>query len=104
MVSVTVSLVAFLALMAWRFVFAGLQRRPLLREMAAPQQGENNLLDRVGVAVAVGVRIINRAPGGGPIHRTNITKTVTRSIVVLIQRTQTGDNYVVGVGNDKIPV
>jgi len=104
MVSVTVSLVAFLALMAWRFVFAGLQRRPLLREMAAPQQGENNLLDRVGVAVVAGDRFENGSQGVDPFEREDRAKAYLRRIVALTRATQMGNNYVLDVGTTRFHV
>ncbi len=38
-------LIAFLALMVWRFVFAGLHRKPLVRAVAPQQQRPNDVLE-----------------------------------------------------------
>jgi len=38
------SVIAFLALVVWRFVFAGPRRRPLLRAIALKRQRHSNLL------------------------------------------------------------
>ena len=54
MVFVTVSLVAFLALIAWRFVFARLPGRPIEREIGDTRLRGNSLLDRVALAVIAG--------------------------------------------------
>ena len=52
------SVIAFLALVVWRFVFNGQQRRPVVREIGVPRQQDNSfleqglrILDLVGVAV-----------------------------------------------------
>ena len=101
MVSVTLSLTLFLALIVWRFVFSDLQRRPLVREMAALQQRENNLLNRVGVAVIGGDRFENGSQGVDPFDR---AKTYLRRIVALTGSTQTGNNYVLDVGTTRFYV
>src|SRR5260370_775088 len=46
MVSTTFSLIAFFAPIARRFAFTGLWHRPLAREIAAPQQQHNNVLEQ----------------------------------------------------------
>ena len=52
------SVIAFLALIVWRFVFNGQQRRPVVREIGVPRQQDNSfleqglhILDLVGVAL-----------------------------------------------------
>src|SRR5215831_9217790 len=105
MVSVTLSLVAFLVLIAWRFVFAGLQRGPLMREMAETQRLlGNNLLDRFGVAVVASDRFENRAKGGDPFEREHQAEAYLRRIVVLTGAAQTGDSYLLEVGTTRFHV
>jgi hypothetical protein len=104
MVSVTVSLVAFLALVAWRFAFASLLCRPLGREMAAPQQRDNNLLDRVGVAVIAGDHFENGSQGVDPFEREDRAEAYLRHVVALTGATQMGDNYVLDVGTTRFQV
>jgi len=66
-------MIAFLALIAWRFVFAGLHRRPLVRAIAPQQQRHNNVIeerlhisDPGGLAVIGGNRFENSADGLDP--------------------------------------
>src|SRR5258706_15064643 len=78
------SVIAFLALFAWRFVFAGLRRGPLAREIAAPQQHileqDLNILDLVGVAIIPDNRPENGSNGANPIAPKNCAKTYLRRI------------------------
>jgi hypothetical protein len=103
MVSVTVSVVAFLVLIAWRFVFAGLQRRPLVREINNSRRG-NNLLDWVGGAAIAGNRFENGAPAVDLFEREYRAKAYLRRVVALTGASQTGSNYVLDVGGTRFHV
>lgn len=104
MVSVTVSLVAFLALIAWRFVFAGLHRIPSVREINNPRRRGNNLLDRVGAAAIAGERFENGAQGVDLWEGEDRAKAYLRRIVALTGASQTGNNYVLNVGRTRFHV
>ena len=104
MVSVILSLIVFLALIVRRFVFAGLEVRPLVREMAAPQQRKNNFLNRVGVAAIAGDPFENGSQGVDPFERKDRAKTYLRHIVALTGSTQTGNDYVLDVGTTRFYV
>src|SRR6266446_441888 len=67
------SVIALLALIEWRFVFAGLRCRPWVRAISPQQQRHNNLLeedlrisDPRGVAVIAGNRFENNSDGQAP--------------------------------------
>ena len=104
MVSVTLSLLIFLALIVCRFVFADRQRRPLVRETADSQQRENNLLNHFGVAVIAGNRFENGSHGVDPFEGKDRAKTYLRHIVGLTGSRQTGNDYVLDVGTTRFYV
>jgi hypothetical protein len=111
MVSTTLSLIAFFALVAWRFVFTGLRRRPLAREIATPRQQHNNVLERglhildlAGVAVIPGDRLTNGSDGVHPITPKDRAKTYLRRIVALTGATRTGNAYLLDVGTTRFHV
>jgi len=105
MVCVTFSLITFLVLIVWRFVFAGLQRGPLTRETAASRQRENNLLDRVGMAVIAGDRFENGSHGADdPFEGEDRAKTYLRRIVTLTGAKQMGNGYLLDVGTIRFHV
>jgi hypothetical protein len=102
---------AFLALIAWRFAFAGLRRRPFVREIAAPQQQHNNalgqglhILERAGVAVIAGNRFEDSSDGVDPINRKDRAKTYLHRIVALAGATRIGNGYVLDVGTTRFHV
>ena len=68
MTSAVLSVIAFLALFfAWRFVFAGLRRGPLAKEIAAPHQQQTSILEpRLYILRLAGAAVIpdNRAENG----------------------------------------
>ena len=104
MVSTTLSLVAFFALIAWRFMFTGLRHKPLAREITAPRQQHTNpleqglhILDLVRVAVIPDCRFENSSDGV-PITPKDRAKGYLRRIVALTGATQTDDAYVLEVG------
>jgi hypothetical protein len=105
------SRIAFLALIVWRFVFAGLHRRPLVRAIAPQQQRHNNLLedgfpnsDLGGVAAIASNRFENSTDGLDPFDRKDRAKRYLRRIVVLTGATQMDDAYVLDVGKMRFRV
>ncbi len=111
MVYTTLSLIAFFALIAWRFVFTALRRRPLAREIAAPQQQHTNILEQ-GLHIlelAAGVvipdnRFENGSDGVRPIAPKDPAKSYLRRIVALTGATQMGNGYDINVGTTKFRV
>src|SRR5258708_3825306 len=111
MVATTLSLIAFFALIAWRFVFTGLRRRPLAREIAAPQQQHTNvleqglhILDLARVAVIPDYRFENGSDGVRPIAPKDRAKTYLRRIVALTGATQIGNSYGINVSTTRFHV
>jgi len=105
MAPVSLSLIAFLALIAWRFVFTGLRRRPLARAIAPWQQRRNNLFEEglnisglVGLAVNAGSGFENSSGGPDPLNPKDRAKAYLRRIVALTGATQMDDAYIVDVG------
>jgi hypothetical protein len=105
------SMIAFLGLNAWRLVFAGLHRRPLVRAIAPQQQRHNNVLEEGlhisapgSVAVIAGNRFENNSDGLGPLDRKDRAKTYLRRIVALTGATQKDDAYVLDVGKMRFHV
>ena len=105
------SMIAFLTLIVWRFVFAGLHRRPLVRAIAPQQQRHTNvleqglrILDPGGVAVIAGNRFENGSDGVYPITPKDRAKRYLRRIVALTGATQMGDDYVLDVGTARFYV
>jgi hypothetical protein len=111
MVSAKLSVIAFLALIVWRLVFAHLQRRPLARATAPQQQRHNNLFEEVlhisdpgSVAVIAGDHFENSSDGPYHLGRKDRAKAYLRRIVALTGATQMGDEYVLDVGTAKFYV
>jgi len=104
MVSVTVSLVAFLALIAWRFVFARLQGKPRAREISDLRRRGNNLLDRVGLAVIAGDGFEDGAKGVDFFEQEDRAKAYLRRVVALTGAVQIGNNYVLEIGTTRFHV
>jgi hypothetical protein len=105
------SMVGFMALMAWRFVFAGLRHRALAREIAAPQQQHTNvleqglhILDLTRVAVIPNYRFENGSDGIHLITPKVRAKTYLRRIVALTGATQMGNGYDINVGTTRFHV
>ena len=99
------SMIAFLALIVWRFVFASLLRRPLARLIAPQQQRHNNLSeeglhisDPEGGAAIAGNRFVNSSGDLDPLDRKVRAKTYLRRIAALTGATQMDDAYIVDVG------
>jgi hypothetical protein len=113
MVSTTLSLIAFFALIARRFVFTGLQCRPLAREIAAPRQQHTNvfdqrlnILDPARVEAIPDNRFENGSDGGHPITPKDRAKTYLRRIAELTgaRETDTNEGYVLDIGTTRFYV
>ncbi len=111
MTSAVLSVIAFLALFAWRFVFEGLRRGPLAREIAAPHQQQTSILEQgLRILHLAGAAVIpdNRAETGSNGARLttpkNCAKTYLRRIIALTGATQMGNCYVLDVGTTRFHV
>lgn len=107
MVSTTLSMVAFFALIAWRFVFKGLRPKPLAREITAPRQQHANaleqglhILDPARVAVIPDYRFENGSDGV-PITPKDRAESCLHRIVALTGATKTSQGYVLDVGTTR---
>jgi hypothetical protein len=105
------SMIAFLALIVWRFVFAGLRSRPWVRAIAPQQQRHHNVLEEAlhishpgGVAVSAGNRFENSSDDLDPLDRKDRAKRYLRRIVALTGATQMDDAYVLDVGKMRFRV
>ena len=108
------SVIAFLALIVWRFVFNGQQRRPVVREIGVPRQQDNSfleqglhILDLVGVAVIPVIpdnRFENGSNGAHPITPKARAQTYLRRVVALTGATLMGSGYVLDVGTTRFEV
>ena len=111
MAPVNLFLIAFLALIVWRLVFGGLQRRPLARAIAPRQQRHNNLFEEAlhisdpgSVAVIAGNGFENSSDGLYLLGRKDRAKAYLRRIVALTGATQMDDAYVQDVGKMRFRV
>ena len=111
MVPATLSLIPFLALTLWRFVFTRPRGGWLVREIDAPRPRQNGLLgqglhilDPTGLAVIVGNRFEGGSIGLEPLDRKDRAKTYLRRIVALTGTTQTDSGYVLDVGTTRFQV
>jgi hypothetical protein len=105
------SVIAFLALVVWRCVFAGPHRRPLLRAIALKRQRHSNLLTEVlhisglgGAAVIADSPFEDSADDLDRIDRKDRAKGYLQRIAALTGATQTGDAYVLDVGKMRFHV
>jgi hypothetical protein len=110
MKAATLTLLAFLALTVWRFVFAGLWHRRLVREIEAPQQRRNRFLelrlhifDRADVGVLAG-NLENGSDGLDPVARKYRAQSYLCRVVALTGATQMGSGYVLDVGTTRLEV
>ena len=106
MASAILSVIAFLVLIVWRFVFvfASRHRGLLARVLAPQQQRQNDLLEKGlhisdprGVVVITDHRFANSSDGLHFLDRKDRAKTYLRRIAALTGATQTGDAYVLDV-------
>jgi hypothetical protein len=105
------SVIAFLALVVWRFVFAGPHRRPPVRAIAPQQQRRNHLLeeglhisDRGSVAVIADNQFENNSGGLHFLDRKDRAKRYLQRIAALTGATQSDDAYVLDVGKTRFHV
>jgi hypothetical protein len=111
MTPANLSTIAFLALIVWRFVFAGLPRRPLIGPIAPPRQRHNSLLDEGlhfsdpgRTALIAGNRFENNSDGLDPLDPKDRAKRYLRRIAALTGATQMDDAYVLDVGKVRFHV
>jgi hypothetical protein len=111
MAPVNLFLIAFLALIVWRLVFGGLQRRPLARAIAPRQQRHNDLFEEVlhisdtgSAAVIAGNGFENSSDGPYLLGRKDRAKAYLRRIVALTGATKMGNAYVLEVGKMRFQV
>lgn len=104
-------MIAVLALIVWRFVFACLRRRPLARAISAPRGQQNNvleqclpILEQAGAGVIVEDRFGNGSDDIDLIDQKGRAKTYLRRIVALTGAAQMGNVYVVDVGKTRFHV
>jgi hypothetical protein len=106
-----VSVIAFLTLVVWRFVFAGPHRRPLVRAIAPQQERHSYLLEQDlhiselgNVAVIADGSLAHRADDLDRLNRKDRAKRYLRRIIALTGATQTGNTYVLDVGKMRFRV
>jgi hypothetical protein len=104
-------MIAVLALIVLRFVFAGLHRRVRAGAIGAPQRQGNRvlercayILERAGAAVIADNRFENSSDGVDANSRKDRAETYLRRIVALTCATQVGNSYVLDVGNTRFRV
>src|SRR5713101_10175518 len=105
------SVIAFLALLLWRFVFVGTRRRPLVRAIAPWQQRHSNLLaeglhilELGGAAVIAEGPLENSADDLDRLDRKDRAKRYLQRIAALTTATQVDDAYVLDVGKMRFHV
>ena len=103
------SVIAFLALVVWRFVFAGSHCKPLVRAIA--RQRHSTLLEEGlhiselgGVAVVADGPLENSADDLDRLSGKDRAKAYLRRIAALTGATQTGNTYVLDVGKMRFRV
>jgi hypothetical protein len=101
--------IAFLALLVWRFVFAGSHRKPLVRAIA--RQRHSTLLEEGlhiselgGVAVVADGPLESSADDLNRLDRKDRAKRYLRRIAALTGATQVDDVYVLDVGKMRFHV
>ena len=106
-----VSVIAFLVLIVWRFVFAGSHCGPLARAIAPQRQRPNLLLEEClhisdpgSVAVIAHNQFENNSGGLRLLDRKDRAKAYLRRIAALTGATQTGHAYVLDVGKMRFRV
>jgi hypothetical protein len=96
------SVIAFFALVVWRFVFVGPHRRPLLRAIALKRQRYSNLLaEGLRISEPGGVAVIAEGPLENSADR---AKRYLQRIAALTGATQVDDAYVLDVGKTRFHV
>jgi len=105
------SVIAFLTLIVWRFVFAGPHRRSLVRAIATRQQRHSNLLaERLYISALRCVAVIadgtleSNTDDLDRLDRKDRAKRYLRRIAALTGATQVDDAYVLDVGKMRFRV
>ena len=108
MVSTTLSLIAFFALIAWGLVFTSLRRRPLARGIAAPQHNTFLRLvlnlERAGMPVINGNRLEHGSADVGAFDRKDSARTYLARVVALTGATHMGNAFDLTVGKTRFHV
>jgi len=108
MVSTTLSLIAFFALIAWGLVFTSLRRRPLARGIAAPQHNTFLRLvlnlERAGMPVITGNRLEHGSADVGAFDQKDSARTYLARVVALTGATHMGNAYELTVGKTRFHV
>jgi len=101
------SVIALLALVVWRFLFAGPHRRPLVRAIAPPN---NTLAEGLHISELGGVAVITDAPHENSaddldrLGRKDRANRYLRRIAALTGATQVDEGYVLDVGKMRFHV
>jgi hypothetical protein len=105
MVLAILSVAVFLVLIVCRFVLTGLRRRPLIRQIGAPQQRENNVFEgRVGMVVIANNRFERSLDGVDLMDREDRAETYLRRIIALTGATQMSNYCVLDAGKTRFHV
>jgi len=111
MAPANLAMIPLLALIVWRFVFAGLHRRSLARAIAALRKQRNNvseqglhILDWAGVAVIVGNRSENGSQHLVSVARKERAENYLHRIAALTGSRLVGNAYVLDVGEVRFHV
>jgi hypothetical protein len=105
------SVIGFLVLFAWRFVFSSQQRGPAVREIDVPRHQDNGLLEqglhileRAGAVIVGGDRFDQAADGVVPLGPKDRAKAYLLRIVALTGATEMGNGYDINVGTARFHV
>jgi hypothetical protein len=98
MLSVNSSVIAFLALIVWRFVFAGLLHRPWVIQTPSLSRRDNNRLNRIDMTVIADNRVEPGSQRLNFLERRDRAKSYLRRVVALTGATLTSHGYVLEVG------
>jgi hypothetical protein len=103
--------IAFLVLMLWRFVFAGIHRRPSVRPIAPHGRRHNNRLEEglhisaPGCVVGIAANCSENSPDGlDHVDRKDRAKSYLRRVVALTAAAQMDNGYVLNVGTTRFHV
>jgi hypothetical protein len=105
------SVLAFLILFVWRFVFSGQQRKSEVREIGLSRHQDNgffaqglHILERAGVADGVGNRFDQASARGEPADPKDRPRTYLLRIVALTGAKPMANGYDVNVGTSRFHV
>jgi len=100
------SVIAFLVLVVWRFVFNGRQRRPVVREeLGVTRQQEDTFMEQVTpILERVGNGVDHVSDGAGAAALKDRPKAFLLRIAALTGATQMGNGYDMNVGTTRFHV